>query len=163
MPTSDPLTSPTDAVRASDEDRPLAEWTVHLARREPRKVWGVLAALAVSAIVGALALHHWVGGMLGVLFVFSSAAEFLLPVRYRITDRRVQCSYGLARLDMPWSSVRRVLDADDSVRLSPFPRGSRLDALRGIHLRFASGDGDGSPEQVRALIGRCMERNRLGG
>jgi hypothetical protein len=163
MPGSDPLTSPTEAVGVAGEERPLAEWAVHLARREPRKVWVVVVALAISAVVGALALHHWVGGVLAVMFVFSSAAEFVLPIRYRITDRRVQCSYGLARLEMQWDSVRRVLRSEDGVRLSPFPRPSRLDAFRGIRIRFADGTGNGSADHVQSLIGRCLERKPLGG
>ncbi len=121
---------------ASDED--TVDWTVHLAKAEPAKLAGVAGAVIAAFALGWMAFDSWVGGVLGASLVFSAVAEFVLPIRYRLTDEGAHCAYGLARLSIPWSSVRRVIVGPDSLRLSPFARPSRLDAFRGVQMRWDS-------------------------
>lgn len=74
-------------------------------------------------------------GIVGGFLILCASAEFLLPIHYRLTTRRAMSGYGLARLELEWGRVRRILRSDDSVRLSLFPADCRLDRLRGLRLR----------------------------
>lgn len=137
----------------------IAEWTVHLLLKDPRKGWGILAGVAAAATLGWMTFGGWVGGILGSALVLSAVAEFLLPIRYRLTSEHAACSYGLARLALPWSAVRRIIDNGDSIRLSPFRRPSRLDAFRGVEIRFgpagSSCDRDAILVIVREMAGEA--------
>ena len=90
-------------------DKFHAEWTVQLARRQPAKLVGVLAGVAGASALGWMTFDSWIGGVIGGGLVFSAVAEFVLPIRYRLTHEGAFCSYGLARLAIPWSSVKRVI------------------------------------------------------
>jgi hypothetical protein len=59
---------------------------------------------------------------------------------------------------MRWDQVRRVSRDDLSVRLSPFPRPSKLDAFRGILLWF-----DGNADDVMAFIAHHVKAEAAGG
>lgn len=152
MRSSSPATTPQGPQLASGEEAALAEWTVHLARSSPSKLWGVGGGSAVAALFGWMAFRGWVGAALGAGLVLSAVAEFLLPVRYRLTTHGAYCSYGLARLAIPWPSVRRVILGANSVRLSPFRTPSRLDAFRGVELRFGDADSDSGRDRVLSII-----------
>jgi hypothetical protein len=54
--------------------------------------------------------------------------------------------------------VRRVVRDEESVRLSPFPRPSKLDAFRGILLWF-----DDNAEDVMAFIAHHVKAEAAGG
>lgn len=149
-----PATIPEETDPTSGRDTVIVEWTVHLLANQPRKLWGVIAGALVAAALGWTVFQSWVGAILGGGLVLSAVAEFLLPIRYRLTSQQATCSYGLARLSLPWSSVRRIIEAPGSVRLSPFGRPSRLDALRGVELRFGPDGSSGSREIIMALIQR---------
>jgi hypothetical protein len=113
--------------------------------------------MAAAALVGAMAFRGWVGAVLGPALVGSAVAEFLLPIRYRLTEEAAYCSYGLARLAIPWSSVRRLLDGPDGVRLSPFRRASRLDAFRGVELRFGPPGSNAERDRILAIVTRMTQ------
>ena len=127
------------------------EWRVHLAARDPRRAsFAGLASLAAVLCVGISTRNLAFTGFLGV-GLFGSLADFWLPVRYRLTDRGAEARHLWTFAAMEWKQVRRRTMSNEGIRLSPFPRPSRLDPFRGMVLRF----GDQSPEailqRVRAL------------
>ena len=114
----------------------LLSWRVHLAARSPRKA--AIAALAIL-LAGVLAHLAWPGLPLGLITVgllFLSAADFFLPIHYRITDRDISLRSGLSLRRLPWSQVRRQARDPHGILLSPLQRPSRLDAFRGVYLRL---------------------------
>ena len=131
-----PLRAP-ESVR--DEETVLLEWTVHLIRANPRRAWGVAGAMLVAFILGFLLFFSLTLAIVGPALVLLSSAEFLLPIRCRLTTERASASYGLAQLEIRWSGVKRILEGPDAFRLSPFAKESRLDAVRGVTLRWAPG------------------------
>lgn len=121
-----------DSARA---EQTLLEWSVHLAQSRPSMIATVVAVSLVAGVAGVLLVRSILVGLIGGFLVLCAAAEFLLPIKYRLTTRRATCSYGLARLEIEWARVRRILRSDDCVRLSLFPDDSKLDRLRGLRLR----------------------------
>lgn len=152
MPTTRPLSAKVSAPVASGEETLLAEWTVHLLGAEPGRLRGIVAVTFLAGAVGALSLHHWIGGFLGAGFVLSSVTEYVLPIRYRLTTRGAYCSYGLVRLEIAWHAIRRVIELPDGVRLTPLARPSRLDPFRGVPLRLPSAADPLARDEVIAII-----------
>lgn len=154
--------SPSAAIGEQTGETALGEslsWKVHLLAANPGKAWVLAGGLLLAAVVGGLAMAHWIGSLLGAVFVATSTAEFWLPISYRITDEGAFCSYGLARLELPWSRVRRVIELPEGVRLSPFPRPTRLDAFRGIMLRYPLDPGGPDRAVILTRVRVLMEAN----
>jgi len=125
---------------SAGEEVVLVEWTVHLLRREPGRARVVFAAMAFAMLLGWGLFRSLLFSLVGAVMIFSATAEYLLPIRYRLTTHRACASYGAARLEIEWERVRRVDVGRMSVKLSPFLQANRLDAFRGVLLRFASED-----------------------
>lgn len=109
-------------------------WTVHLARREPRRAVVALLAVAVtSAAAYAVWMHPAAPAIFGAL-VLAAVGEFLLPVTYRVGPDGVWCRNLLSLRHLEWKDVRRCYRDDGGIKLSPLSSPSRLDAYRGIYL-----------------------------
>ncbi|MCX6362488.1 MAG: hypothetical protein NT029_22065 [Armatimonadetes bacterium] len=122
------------------DDAILLQWTVHLCRRTPARGLVVLAAVVASGVLGWWVFRSPLFVLLGPGLVVTATAEFLFPAHYRLTARRALAAYGAARLEIEWDRVNRVLVSEECVRLSPFGRPSRLEAFRGVHLRFSDAE-----------------------
>jgi hypothetical protein len=114
----------------------LLEWTVHLLRRDPARARVVVLAMLLSSAIGVWLFRSPLFLLLGPLLLFSATAEYLLPIRYRLTNRRVCAAYGMARLEIAWDRVKRRDIGAAAVKLSPFAVPNRLDNFRGVVLRF---------------------------
>ncbi len=144
-----------DRGTAPDADEAiLLQWTVHLWRQAPAHGLAVAAVAAVAAVMGWWSFHSLLFVLLGPALVLTATAEFLFPAHYRLTARRAMAAYGAARLEIEWERVRRVLVSEECVRLSPFGRPNRLEAFRGVQLRF------GDAETRRSAMAIVRERAR---
>lgn len=145
----------TDANAASAKtlDTVLAEWTVHLARQQPMKA--VIAGLLVSASIafGWVWVHPMVAFLLG-LFLLHAVGEFFFPVRYRITKEGAEAVGFLHWRKIDWERVRRVTLLPDGIQLSPLVKPSKLDAFRGLFLRW-NGEEAGL-QRMYELCRRCQ-------
>lgn len=146
---------PSPSPAAECEEAVLLEWTVHLRQRSPQRAVVVYAAMALAAGMGFLLFGSLLFALIGALVIFLSTSEWLLPIRYRLTTHRACVAYGATRLEIAWPQVRRVLLGRTGLRLSPLSFESRLDAFRGVPLRFAP---DGEPgcrdEALRVIRSR---------
>jgi hypothetical protein len=134
----------------------LLEWTVHLLRREPARARVVGVAMALSSALGVWMFRSPLFALLGPVLLLSATAEYLLPIRYRLTDRRACASYGAARLEIAWDRLKRRDVGSESIKLSPFAAPNRLDNFRGVVLRFGNEGGPGSRESVMRIVEERM-------
>lgn len=90
--------------------------------------------------------------LLGPILLFSATAEYLLPIRYRLTNRRACAAYGAARLEIEWEKVKRRDAGLGAVKLSPFAFANRLDNFRGVLLRFRAPGETGDRDSVMRIV-----------
>ena len=145
-------TSLTNAV--ATENEVILRWQVHLARAQPQK----LAVVIGAAVVTAAAAFFWFGNPIPVIviaFAFVGAlSDFLLPVTYELTSTHASAFTRLGKRTMAWKDVRKCYLDDSGVKLSPLARRSRLEAYRGVYLRF----GD-RREEVLEAVARLKPQN----
>lgn len=110
----------------------------------------VVVAVLATAVICQLAFHQPLFALAAGLLVALSTAEFLLPIHYRITDAGIEMRNGLSLRRMAWSQVRTCYRDPRGVKVSPLARRSRLEAFRGIYLRF---DDDNEESILRAITG----------
>ncbi len=130
----------TDNIRSTPSsagvtDTPL-RWSVHLASAHRLKLICALAAVALVAVLA----YEVIGpaGPIAVLFAMAGAlAEFLFPMRFEIGLESAICRTVFKKAEIPWSRVKTCYLDDCGVKLSPLEPGSRLEAYRGVYLRFA--------------------------
>jgi len=134
------------------EEAVLLEWTVHLRQHDPHRTWVIYLAMAFAALMGFWLFSSLLCALIGALVIFFSTAEYLLPLRYRLTTRRACVSNGATRYEIAWPNVRRVLMGRVALKLSPLPMESRLEAFRGVLLRFAPDGEPGSREEVLRIV-----------
>ncbi|MDP6778292.1 MAG: hypothetical protein QGI83_16170 [Candidatus Latescibacteria bacterium] len=92
--------------------------------------------VGLSAVVW-LSFGGWSYGLLSFCLLTGALLRFYVPTRYRLDDDGVEVSFlGVERVT-PWSRIRRIRSDRRGAFLSPFDRPSRLDAYRGVYLRFS--------------------------
>lgn len=101
-----------------------------------RRVVALIAMLA-AGLAGLYVLGHPLFALLGIAVIFVSTAELFLPVKFRIDGNEARQACGISVTAIKWADVKRLIPQDDGVRLSPFDEQNRLDAFRGVYLRYA--------------------------
>jgi hypothetical protein len=142
------ITQSTPNESAAVQERELLAWSVHRVREDPYRLLPVLGSAAFSAIVAWILFRNPLFSAAALFMIASATTEYWIPIRYRLTDRGAYCRYGANRLEIEWQAVKRALLAADGVRLSPLALASRLDAFRGVNLRFAPDGQHGDRESV---------------
>ena len=145
----------------ADEERLLAEWRLHLFGMNPARSIAAAVVCAGALVLIQLAFENPWLTILGGLILIGSLADWLFPITYRLTTRGAGYTNFVFRKRIAWEDVRSTYVADFGVKLSPFSRRTRLDAFRGVVLRF-SGDQEGVPgnrdEVTRIVKERATKR-----
>ncbi len=134
------------------EAKPLMEWTVHMARKRPLKAAATIAIIASTIAIGWVWVHPLIAFLMG-LFLLNAVGDFLFPIHYKVTEEGIEVTSFLRDRKVRWEQIRRLNVFQDSVFLSPYPKPSRLDNLRGIWLYW-----DSDPEGLKRLIQICQAR-----
>lgn len=110
-------------------------WSVHRLRENPRGLVLLVPALALTFWAGA-SLLGWAIGLAAVGVLVAATGDYFFPVRFTLTEKRAVSQCLIARQEIEWVKVKRALLAEDGVKLSPLGFASRLEAFRGVFLRF---------------------------
>lgn len=128
------------------------EWQVHLSKRNPQKMAAVGLAASVAGLGGWLVMRSPFFALLGVLFILASTTDFWLPVRYRLDEKGASLKCGVSQSAIDWPMVKSIVENNEGVKLSPLKPGGRLEAFRGVYLRF-----ENNRDEVLAKIRSHME------
>jgi len=138
-------------------NRPL-EWSVHLARRRPGQAAAVAGVIAAAAVAAGCGFRSVTLGLLAAVLLTAALGDYFFPVRYTLGPEGVEACGLWHRRRMSWARVRRVIRDELGVKLSPLPGPSRLEAYRGIYLRF-----EDNAEDVMAFIAHHVSAEAVGG
>lgn len=144
--TTDSTTLPSDHPPAGETALAGMEW--RYTPSDLSKKRGIVFGFAMAAGLGGLFLfQHWALGMLGFLGILFSTFEVLSPPSFRLDSQGVRSRVGWSVTEIPWDRVKRVMHDQRGVLVSPLAESSRLDAFRGVYLRFS-----GNQEAVLAKL-----------
>lgn len=114
------------------------QWTVRLSEGQGSKVFMVLFLALVAGSVGLYAMGNPVLALIGILMILGPSSEFLLPIRYSVSEKGASARWGVNVTSISWPEVKRILRGDHAIKLTPLEKPSRLEAFRGVTLRFAN-------------------------
>lgn len=121
---------------AAVDAEPMLIWKVHLVREEPRKLLLILPVVVFSLFVCYLIFRSPLP-LVAVLFLYlSSLADYLFPVSYKIDTKGVTVRTLLGRSSIEWNRVKKYYLDEYGIKLSPLKKAGRLEAYRGVYLRF---------------------------
>ena len=146
---------------SSDSPAVLRQWKIRPVVDQPQRVVPIIALCIFVLVVGYLTFHTIWPAIAGVLMLLGATSEYLLTTNYRLTERGAHADCGVSRFEIEWSQVKRLLISETAVTLSPLPRPSRLDAYRGVTIRFTSEE-KAQRDEVMAMIEERVARSRPG-
>jgi hypothetical protein len=134
------------------ETAPALTWSVHLVRRAPQR----LPTLALVLFLGAgcvwMMFQQVLPVLAALLLLLGSCTDFLFPIRYRLNAEGLWADGLTSRMQLPWKEARRCMLEPRAVTVTPLPTPSRLDAFRGVTLRFAPTGEPGDRASVLAAL-----------
>lgn len=122
-------------------------WQVHLAKEQPQRFAGVIIVILGVMLLAALLFGSLLSAIIMAFVLFGALSDFFLPVKYTLTTTHVSASTRLGKRTMAWKDVRRCYLDEYGIKISPLRRRSRLEAYRGVYLRF----GDRKEEVLDAV------------
>ena len=125
---------------ASDLTKETMEWEVRLGDAAPHRRFPVILVACLASVVGFLMLASPVIAVIAPFVILASTAELFLPIKYRIDPEKVSSKCGPSVTEMQWADVKRVIELEGAIRLSPFAKPNRLDNFRGVLLRFSGNE-----------------------
>lgn len=127
-------------------------WKVNIGNQMPQKRLAVAVITMIVAVVGYMFIGGILGALVGVVVMVASTAELFMPVTYQLNSEEARSHCGFNVTAIRWENVKRLIDMPDGVRLSPLEKNSRLDAFRGVYLRFS-----GNQDEVLGKIAELIE------
>lgn len=124
-------------------------WRIHLLRQKPDRLPALLMVLAIGATCVWLMFGALLPVLAAVALLTGSVSDYLFPISYRLTNQEVALESLTARIALPWKEVRRCRLHTHAILLTSLAAPSRLDAFRGIFLRFAP---DGQPGDRQSVL-----------
>jgi hypothetical protein len=114
------------------------DWSVCLWQREPGKRYIVLLAAFLSAALGWIIFNQMIlMAFVGFFAIMGSTAEYWIPLKFHLDDKVARVKCGISTTEIEWSAIKRVIEGDGGVKLSPLAQATRLAAFRGVFLRYS--------------------------
>lgn len=145
--------------RVSDARGEEFEWCVRPCCEEPlRAFWGGFVILVTGGAVGVFAkaggasiveMLFW--GVAGVVILLASLSSFFFTSKYKVDSVGITAQYPLRSKRLKWSEIRRFVHAEGGGYLSTRSKASRMDAYRGMHLRFGV-EGRAIVERIERIV-----------
>ena len=123
-------------------------WNVRPYQDAPHRRYVIGVAAVIAGLGGWLVFRQPLLGLLGFGMILGSTAEYWVGTSYRIDAKGAKSRTGASTSVIEWGEVKRLISEDHGVKLSPLEKSSRLDAFRGVFLKY----GRENREQVWAAL-----------
>jgi hypothetical protein len=133
----------------------LLAWRVHLFHRDRSRLPVVGLVMLFAFFTVWLMFRSPLPAVVAVALLVGATSEYLFPVRYRITTEGVHADALTSRFSLKWKEAKRCVPDPMGIIITPLSAPSRLDAFRGVLLRFAPDGEPGDRASVMAAIERC--------
>ena len=129
---------------------PILAWKVHLVREHPWRLLLIVPVVFVGLLISCLITRSFLFPAIGLVIFVGALSDYLFPISYEILESGAASRSLGARTFIEWSRVKKYYLDDRGIKLSPLDRPGRLEAYRGVYLRFG-GNRDAVIEAVRRM------------
>ncbi|NIM04562.1 MAG: hypothetical protein GTO55_01415 [Armatimonadetes bacterium] len=138
-------------------ERVLLEWQTHLALSQPKKTYAVITAVLAASFTVLVCFRDPLLAAVCMFLLVSAVAEFLFPIRYRLTETGAYVRNLFSSRYLPWERVSRCYRGPQGIKLSPLSHPGWREAFRGVHLRVEGEEQEKVVEIIRALRASVSE------
>ncbi|HUV04806.1 MAG TPA: hypothetical protein VMX94_06835 [Armatimonadota bacterium] len=135
---------------AAVSTEPILSWKVHILRESPGRMFLVGPVVLGSLLASYIMFQSLLVLAVAAFLLISALAEFLFPIRFVISEHGAFSRTLLSRTYIEWDRVKKYYLDDRGIKLSPLEPRGRLEAYRGVYLRFG-GNRDEVIEAVRRM------------
>lgn len=114
------------------------EWSVDLSGENRSKRVTVVLTAVVVALVAVVLFRQPLLAVIGVVAIAAATLEVFLPIKFRLDAEGAHRKIGLSESVIAWPAVKRLVEDEVGIHLSPFEEANRMDAFRGVYLRTPS-------------------------
>jgi len=114
----------------------------------------VFLAAFLAFGVGTLLFHNVVFGVIGLIIILSVSAEYWLGTSFKVDSKSASARTGFSLTSLPWDEVKRADLSAEGIKLSPLGNSGRMQAFRGVFLKFGS-----NREAVEAAVRGWLPTN----
>lgn len=111
-----------------------------MGRLHPQKRMVLLVAAAFAAMIGIVWTRSIPLSILGAVLIIASSGELLFPTHYVLDEKGATVKCGANTTILEWERVVSSWQDEEGIKLSPLPRGARMEPFRGVYLRFANNE-----------------------
>lgn len=76
-------------------------------------------------------------GLAGFVMVMAATGDYWLPQRFTIDGNGAKMRCGISVTSIDWKDVKRTIESDEGIKLSPLEKPSRTSQFRGLFVRYA--------------------------
>lgn len=113
----------------------ILRWNIHLAKESPKKLSVLSIAFSLVVAAAYYAIGN-IGAAIVAVVMISSFSDFLFPIKYQISNKEATSRVLFKVCKVSWKNVKHCYLDEYGVKLSTLPNASRLEAFRGVYLRF---------------------------
>ena len=106
-----------------------------------------------SAVLGTFLVNVLLGAA-GFAIILASTAEYWLGTKYKLDAKGASARTGVSLTSIEWGDVKRVVTDSEGIKLTPLEKEGRMEAFRGVFLRFGREDRERILNSVRTLGGK---------
>lgn len=112
------------------------KWNVRPYQDAPQRRFVIFGIALLGGLGGWFLLREPLLGLLGFGMILASTMEYWLGSSYRLDEKGASSRTGFSITAIEWPQIRRVIVEEHGLKLSPLESPSRLDAFRGVFLKF---------------------------
>lgn len=113
------------------------KWSIHLLRENPEKLLIIVPIMLISILISYVLFRNIISPIVTLLLFTAALSDYLFPVHYEITPSGAASRTIVGERKIEWSQVKKCYLDEYGVKLSPLSIPTRLEAYRGVYLRFA--------------------------
>lgn len=117
---------------------PILTWRVCLLREQPAKMLLVAPIVFAGIVVSIILFRSLIFTAVTFFLFLSSLAEYIFPISYEIDKEGASSKALIGKTRIEWKNVKKYYIDEHGIKLSPLKKQSRLEAYRGVYLRFGN-------------------------
>jgi hypothetical protein len=129
---------------------PILAWKVHLLRDTPSRLLLIVPVVLAGLLISFLITHSLLFPAIALVIFAGALSDYLFPTRYEIGEKGARSRTIGGSAFIEWSRVKKYYLDDRGIKLSPLATPGRLEAYRGVYLRFG-GNRDAVIKAVRRM------------
>lgn len=111
-------------------------WKVHMLSSEPSKLLLILPVVILSGVICYFIFKSILYLAVMLILYIIALSDYIFPIKYITTNETASARTVFSFSAIKWADVKKYYIDQFGIKLSPFNNRTKLEAYRGVYLRF---------------------------